>query len=86
MRHLPAAGELTPYGELLITGPVLSQMALAFAGAPTAMTWTIPEDPALLGLDVYVQGFCRAAPRPVRGKIQLVRGRLSNALDLVLGY
>ncbi len=86
MRALPSSGEMTPYGELLVAGQILSRTTLAFAGGSSQMSWTIPYDPALLGLEVHVQGLCRGTLGPPRGKLCLVRGRLSNALDLVIGY
>jgi hypothetical protein len=86
VRRLPCSGPRTPFGELLITGELLSSTTRAFSGAPSRIAWNVPNDLSLLGTCLHVQGFCRAASGPAPGKARVLRGRLSNALDLTLGF
>jgi hypothetical protein len=86
VRRRADPGSPTPFGELLVTGELVSLTTVPFSGTASSFPWDIPSDLALLGTEVHVQGFCRGAPGAVLGKLRVEQGRLSNALDLVLGF
>ncbi len=72
----PRAPLATPLGELLVdlTSPRLFRAVLPHSGGPAAFLIDLPNDPALFGLAVSVQGLCSGVPR----------SRLSDALDVVV--
>ena len=70
------SGLLTPYGELLVAGRLLHLEILPHHGLPLYFSVPLPYDASLCGIEVFAQGLCTGAPGP----------RLSNALDVVLGF
>jgi FG-GAP repeat protein/VCBS repeat protein len=87
LRRLTASGGRTPFGEVLIGGELLHRAVRAVAGTESQLTWDIPLDLSLCGLEVHVQGLCQGSTAsPSRPKTLHARARLSNALDLVLGF
>ncbi len=87
LRRSPTAGTRTPFGELLVDGALLLRTSRPFTTAPSLFTVPVPLDVALCGLEVHVQGFCRAATASApRRKVGWIGGALSNAADLVLGF
>jgi hypothetical protein len=81
-----ASGTMTFFGEKLIAGVVLHRTSQAFAGFVNQLTWSIPNEPALIGLDVHVQGLCMSTVPTLGPKVLRAHAELSNALDLILGY
>ena len=79
-----AAGTLTPFGEVLVGGPLVQRARAVPTSSRAIFAWDLPYDPSLLGLEVHVQGQCwsTTATGP---KLLYLHGMLSNALDLVLG-
>jgi len=77
---------MTLWGEQLIAGPLVIGMSHKFSGSATQLSWEIPNDPALIGLDVHAQGGCQSVPSTSHPKLLRVNGGLSNALDLILGF
>lgn len=72
----PRAALRTSLGELLVD--LTNQRMLlveAHNGTSVSFQPRVPNDPALFGLPVYLQGICSGAPR----------AQLSNALDVVIG-
>lgn len=86
IRARPTLGALSPFGEELISGLVLYRTSCAFSASVSQLSWDIPNDVSLMGLSVYAQGLCRGGTISVGGKLSGVGGRLSNALDLTLGF
>ena len=86
LRPRASSGPMTPFGEVLVSGAFLASDSRAFSAAPSAFTWSIPNDLALVGMEVHVQGVCEEAFPPTPGKLRRIHRGLSNALDLVLGY
>lgn len=83
-RRRPLLGTRTLFGELLIAGELLHEATQPFSHSATDFSWTVPNDPTLIGLPLYVQGACRST---AIGSGRFVRGGgLSNALDLTLGF
>jgi len=87
VRRAAAAGVFIPAGEVLIAGELLFRSVEPFSGTPSLLAWPIPHAMSLCGVEVHAQGLCDASgldagPSKVRG----LRARLSNALDLVLGF
>ncbi len=80
------SGTMTPHGEQLIAGAFFLRSAQVFAGSVSQFNWTIPNDPALLGLDLHAQGDCWSTQVPLGPKTMQARRGLSNALDLILGF
>jgi hypothetical protein len=84
-RFLPNAGTLSPYGEILIEGPLLQQTLIPVAGVASRLTLDIPFDPRPMRIELHVQGLCqRTSVHPP--KLMLYRAQLSIALDVVLGF
>jgi FG-GAP repeat protein len=75
----------TPHGEVLVSGSLFDCLRRPYVGGPSVFDVSVPLELSLLGLDVHVQGSCRGAAAFV-GKTRTAEGRLSNALDLVLGF
>lgn len=90
VRRAVAANSMSPFGEVLIAGPLVHSTVSPFTGgagrAASRMAWTIPADVSLLGLEVHVQGLCERSSSASAPKIRGHRAWLSNALDLTLGY
>ena len=88
MRRAAATGSVSPFGEVLVGGLLLHRQAKAYSEGPTRMTWNIPYDLSLCGVEVHAQGLCQ--PRvigPMTGKrLRLGGGGLTNAIDLTLGF
>lgn len=84
-RRNASSGTLTLFGEVLVSGEPLTSRCQGYTTAATSFSWTIPHDLSLLGMEVHLQGLCKVAPSPV-GKLRRIRGGLSNALDLVVGF
>lgn len=80
-----AASRQTVNGESMISGPIVLRRTMFHAGTPVLFTERIPADSALLGLALFVQGQCSDAPLGP-GRLVVGRGRLTNAIDLRLGY
>jgi hypothetical protein len=76
VRAAPLAGVPTAVGELLIGGPRYLAIAGTHAGGVRLFAQEIPGDATLAGLAAHAQGMCGGAPH----------ARLSNALDIVLGF
>jgi len=74
-----ASGFITGHGELLINlsrpGVLPFHLVDQFRSSVVTFRLAIPDDLALCGQVVYVQGVCNGAPR----------SQLSNAIDLLLG-
>jgi hypothetical protein len=85
MRGLASAGTITPFGELLVGGPLLHRTSRAYGSSPSPFAWPLPRDLSLLGLEVHVQGLCHGQAA-LGGKTRSSRRILSNALDLTLGF
>jgi FG-GAP repeat protein len=84
-RRVPATA--SPFGEVLIGGVLLDRAFQPAAAASNRFTWSVPRELALCGLALHAQGLCRQAPTaPAAGKTLHARARLSNALELVLGF
>ena len=84
--QLPSAGTMTPFGEALIAGAIVHRTTQAFHRSASPISWSIPFDLSLCGLEVHAQGSCRTSASPFKPKLFFLRGRLSNAVDLVLGF
>jgi len=85
-RRLPTSGTNTPFGEVLVAGALLLRATSDFSSAASTFTWDIPNDLSLVGMEVHLQGTCEESPSVTDGKAHAIRGGLSNALDLVLGF
>lgn len=85
IRRQATSGLMTPLGEELIAGGLVNRATRVFTGAVSQVTWQIPPDTALMGISVYAQGSCQGFSGAA-GRLLHVRGGLSNALDLTLGY
>jgi hypothetical protein len=70
---------------VLIDGPLVFRASLAQPGIVRRFGWSVPFELALSGLEVHIQGTCRTV---ATGTVKpgLAGARLSNALDLVLGF
>jgi hypothetical protein len=66
----------TVYGELLIGGGRVIQRILPHASSTVFFAEPVPSDAALAGVEVFSQGVCTGSPI----------ARVTNALDLVLGF
>jgi len=66
---------VTPFGELLIAGPLLGSAQQPSNGTLDAFSLAIPADSALLGLTVHAQGYALMPSGP----------RLGNGLSLLVG-
>lgn len=66
---------VTPFGELLIAGPLLGSAQQPSNGTLDAFAFAIPASPALLGLTVHAQGYVLTSSGP----------RLGNGLSLLVG-
>jgi probable HAF family extracellular repeat protein len=87
LRSRACSGARTPYGEVLVDGGILFRGSQAFSAAASTFTLDVPNDMSLLGMAVHAQGMCLQVPAAsTRSKARRVRGRLSNALDLALGF
>lgn len=74
-------------GEVLIGGELLHRSVRSHSGSTSQLTWSIPHDLSLCGLEVHVQGLCQwSTASPSKPRTLQARARLSNALDLVLGF
>lgn len=71
-RSVPLA---TPFGELLIAGPLLGSAQQPSNGTLDAFAFALPASPALLGLTVHAQGYVLTTSGP----------RLGNGLSLLVG-
>ena len=85
VRATALGGRPTPYGELLIAGPLVQRTVSPFAGEARTLGWDLPNDLALCGLELHAQGLCSGTTF-ARGKTVRRSAWLSNAIDLVLGY
>jgi hypothetical protein len=65
-RFLPNAGTLSPYGEILIEGPLLQQTLIPVAGVASRLTLDIPFDPRPMRIELHSRAFVRerACTRP----------------------
>ncbi len=79
-------GTMTPFGEQLIAGALFLRSGQVFAGSVSQFTWAIPNDPALIGLDLHAQGLCWSTQGALGPKTMRARKGLSNALDLIVGF
>lgn len=86
VRRLPVSGTSSAFGEVLVGGSLLHRMARQHAGSVSTLTWAIPYDLSLCGLEVHAQGLCRSSSGAVGPKTLLIQGGLSNAIDLTLGF
>ena len=66
----------TPFGELLISGPLLGLAQVPSNGSLDLFAFAIPPDATLLGLAVHAQGYVLQSPGGLR---------LGNGLRLLLG-
>jgi len=66
---------VTPFGELLITGPLLGSAQVLSNGTLDAFSFALPADPVLLGLAAHAQGYVLTSTGP----------RLGNGLTLLVG-
>jgi len=74
----PLSGLFLPEGEVLVdlvAGQRLFVRVAPHAGGPVSFTMAVPNDVLLFDLELHVQGYVSGAPG----------GRLSNALDVVIG-
>jgi len=85
IRPEAAVGPLTPFGEVLVHGPLVQRTRVVPALGQASLTWQTPSDPLLAGLELSVQGLCWGAT-PAGPRVVAIHGRLSNALDVVVGY
>ena len=76
-RGAPGQVLLPPYGEVLtdLSRPGLFRVAQPHLGGRADFGFTVPDDTALCGFELYVQGLCFGAPG----------AQLSNALELTIG-
>jgi streptogramin lyase len=72
----PAAGAPHSFGEVLVSGNQRYLAIRGHAGGRVAFSAPLPPLISLCGLTGFAQGLCSGRPGP----------RLSNALDIVLGY
>ena len=72
----PRDGLPTVFGELLVAGAPLFSKGALHSSVPVYFSTAIPPDTSLLGREASAQSLCTGSPGP----------RLSNALDLTLGY
>lgn len=79
-------GHMTLAGEQLVAGPLMYRWSQPFVGLTSRFTWAIPSDVSLAGTDLHVQGSCWSRSVVTGSKTAHVRGGLSNALDLFLGF
>ncbi|NOT29004.1 MAG: hypothetical protein HOP15_00990 [Planctomycetes bacterium] len=84
-RRSSTQGHWSPLGEVLIDGALLGSTSNTHPGVVHRLGWEIPFDVSLCGVEVHVQGLCSSSagfggPKPGRAR------KLSNALDLVLGF
>ena len=87
IRSAPSEGHLTPSGEILVGGALLQRTIVPSSALTSRFSWDLPLDMALLGLTLHAQGLCRASQTgPLGPKTRQARSRLSNALDLELGF
>ena len=86
IRRRASSGPITPFGEVLVSGPVLERVVRAHPGAVCTLDWAIPFDLALCGLEAHVQGACVGTSPALHPKLRGRRIALSNAIDLVLGF
>lgn len=84
VRRGATEGSVSPLGELLIRGAMLHSVAVVHSGSVQPLTWSIPLDLSLWGLEAHAQALCRGSIGG--GPSPLARAALSNALDLVLGF
>ncbi len=87
VRRSPTAGVMSPFGEVLIGGHLLHRTVRPYSGSPSSLAWNIPFDMSLCGLELHAQGLCQESGASSSGsRLSLLRARLSNALDLVVGF
>ena len=79
-------GALCPFGEELVRGAVLYGTSRAFHASSSQLGWDVPADVSLVGRTVHAQGFCQSEVASFGSRPFIARGRLSNALDLTLGF
>ena len=74
----PASGIIAPAGEVLVdrTSTRLVRLARLHGGASVRFDLPVPPDVSLCGFEAFAQGICYGAPGT----------RLSNAMDMVLGW
>ena len=82
----PVNGAMTPFGETLIGGAIVHRTIQAFERSTSPVVWNIPNDLSLSGVVVHAQGLCRTTASPFKPKLFFSSGRLSNAIDLTLGF
>jgi hypothetical protein len=85
LRRQPTSGSMTVYGEPLIQGPLVWRSVRAHSGSASQFQWNVPNDFSLLGVRLYAQGLCTRQSGS-SGRVLQAGGRLSNAIDLVLGF
>ncbi|NOT32013.1 MAG: hypothetical protein HOP15_16325 [Planctomycetes bacterium] len=83
VRRSPSSGTMTPMGEVLVGGDLVRTTTQAFSRSVSSVAWDIPFDLSLVGTEVSAQGLCRAT---ASGPKLLQARRLSNAVDLILGF
>jgi hypothetical protein len=87
VKRSPREGQMLVAGELLIGGELVHRSFAPFARATSLVSFFIPNDLALIGLQVYAQGLCEtSAPAAGQPKLRFQRAQLSNALDLTFGF
>jgi len=85
VRRAAVPGTMTPYGQVLIGGGLVHRVVRSQPGAASTLAWTLPLDMTLVGVEVHAQGFCLGGTS-ASGHAGQRRARLSNAVDLVLGF
>jgi hypothetical protein len=91
VRRSMTANWMSPFGEVLVGGQLVHTSVAPYTGgigrSASRMSWTVPSDVSLIGLEVHAQGLCQQrSSSPASNKILGNRARLSNALDLTLGF
>ena len=81
VRQQADGGARTIHGEARMDGALVYRTARVYADWRSQLTWEVPNDVSLLGLKVYAQGLCICNASTTGPRL-----RLSNAVDLVLGF
>jgi hypothetical protein len=85
VRRATAEGPLAPLGQVLVGGELVRRIVRPQAGAPCSLTWDLPLDMSLVGLELHAQGLCTGG-RTSAGRTGLRTAQRSNALGLRLGF
>lgn len=82
-----AVAWMSPFGEVLVGGSLHRVPLHSRAGSVSQFAWSVPLDLSLRGLELHAQGLCWTnRTSSGAGKSRLMQARLSNAVDLVLGF